>query len=133
MRLGCLNQKTLDSVKRVVCPLKGPRGNLQGYRCLAPGDRPPLVTYGVWVGEPVIKKTQLLAIFADANKWVNPKKMVVRAVIPKGKGSTFLIGVEPEIRAELEKRNFKLQFGAGRTAHFKAKPKGQQNRAGDAT
>ena len=134
LRLGCLNQRTLESVKRVVCPLKGPRGNLQGYRCLGPGDRPPLVTYGVWVGKPVPKKTQLVAILKDANNWINPKKMVVKAEIPKqGKGSTFLIGVEPEIRAELERRNFKLQFGVGRTAHFKAKPKRHQNREGEAT
>ena len=57
---------------------------------------------------------------------MNPKKMVVKAVIPKEKGATFLIGVEPEMRAELLRRNFKLRYGAGRTAHFKSKPKGRQ-------
>ena len=127
LRVQCLNQKTLESVKRVVCPLKGPRGNLQGYKCLAPGDKPPLVTYGVWVEVPVPKKNQLLPLLKDANDWVNPKKMVVKAVIPKeGKGATFLVGVEPEMRAELLRRNFKLRYGAGRTAHFKLKPKGRQ-------
>ena len=84
------------------------------------------MTYGVWVEDPVPTKTQLIALLRDANDWINPKKMVVKAIIPKGKGSTFLIGVEPEIRAELEKRNFKLQYGVGRTAHFRAKPKGRQ-------
>ena len=133
LRIGCLDQRTLDSVKSVVCPLKGPRGNLQGYRCLGPGDRPPLVTYGVWVEKPVPKKSQLLVLLQDANTWLNPKKMVVKAVISKEKGSTFLIGVEPEIRMELLRRNFKLQYGVGRTAHFKAKSKDQQTRAGEAT
>ena len=133
LRLGCHDQRTLDSVKRVVCPLKGPRGNLQGYRCLGPGDRPPLVTYGVWVGKPVPKKGQLLALLRDANTWLDPRKMVVKAEISKEKGSTFLIGVQPEIRKELLRRNFKLHYGVGRTAHFKAKSKGQQTRAGEAT
>ena len=133
LRLGCRDQRTLDSVKRVVCPLKGPRGDLQGYRCLGPGDRPPLVTYGVWVEKPVPKKGQLLALLRDTNTWLDPKKMVVKAEISKEKGSTFLIGVQPEIRKELLRRNFKLHYGVGRTAHFKAKPKGQQTRAGEAT
>ena len=133
LRLGCHDQRTLDSVKSVVCPLKGPRGNLQGYRCLGPGDRPPLVTYGVWVGKPVPKKGQLLALLRDANTWLDPRKMVVKAEISKEKGSTFLIGVQPEIRMELLRRNFKLHYGVGRTAHFKAKPKGQQTRADEAT
>lgn len=133
LRIGCRDQRTLDSVKSVVCPLKGPRGNLQGYKCLAPGDKPPLVTYGVWVERPVPKKSQLLVLLKDANPWLQPKKMVVKAVISKEKGSTFLIGVEPEIRMELLRRNFKLQYGVGRTAHFKAKSKGHQTRAGEAT
>ena len=133
LRIGCRDQRTLDSVKSVVCPLKGPRGNLQGYRCLGPGDRPPLVTYGVWIDKPVPKKSHVLALLKDKNPWLEPKKMVVKAVIPKEKGSTFLIGVKPEIRMELLRRNFKLQYGVGRTAHFKAKPKGQQTRAGEAT
>ena len=133
LRLGCRDQRTLDSVKRVVCPLKGPRGNLQGYRCLGPGDRPPLETYGVWVEKPVPKKGQVLALLRDTNTWLDPKKMVVKAEISKEKGSTFLIGVQPEIRMELLRRNFKLRYGVGRTAHFKAKPKGQQTRAGEAT
>ena len=133
LRLSCLDQRTLDSVKSVVSPLKGPRGNLQGYRCLGPDDRPPLVTYGVWVAKPVPKKNQLIALLKDANSWINPMKMVVRAEIPKEKGSTFLIGVQPEIRMELLRRNFKLHYGVGRTAHFKAKSKGQQTRADEAT
>ena len=133
LRLRCLNQKTLECVKSVVCPLKGPRGNLKGYQCLSPGDRPPLVTYGVWVEKPVPKKTQLFAIFQDANNWINPKKMAMKAVIPREKGTTFLIGVDPEMRAELERRNFQLHYGVGRTAHFKTKPKGQQTRVSEAT
>ena len=82
---------------------------------------------------PVPKKSQLLVLLKDANPWLQPKKMVVKAVISKEKGSTFLIGVEPEIRMELLRRNFKLQYGVGRTAHFKAKSKGHQTRADEAT
>ena len=133
LRLKCLNQKTLESVKSVVSQLKGPRGNLQGYQCLGPGDRPPLETYSIWVDNPVPQKARLLAILYDAHNWLNPKKMVVRAVIPKNKGSTFIIGVQPEIRTELERRNFQLHYGAGRTAHFKAKSKGHKTRAGEAS
>ena len=129
LRLKCLNQKTLESVKSVVCPLKGPRGNLQGYQCLGPGDRPPLVTYGVWVEKPVPIRSNLLALFQDANNWMNPKKMVVKAAISKEKGTTFLIGVEPEIRMELLRRNFQIRFGVGRTAYFKSKSKDQRTRA----
>ena len=127
LRVECLNQKTLDSVKRVVCPLKGPRGNLKGYKCLGPGDIPPLVTYSVWVETPVPKKAELFHLFKDANDWVNLSKMTAKAVIPKKEGATFLIGVTPEIKAELEKRNFQLRYGVGRTANFKTKPKGHQS------
>ena len=126
LKMKCLNQKTLEVVKRLVAPLKGPRSNLQGYQCLGPEDRPPLTTYGVWVEKPVPSKVQLIGLLRDANDWLNPKKLVVKATIPKEKGTTFLMGVEPEIKAELEKWNFKLHYGVGRTAHFRVKPKGQQ-------
>ena len=125
IRIRCLNQKTLEVVKKVVSPLKGPGRNLQGYQCLGPGDRPPLTTYGVWVEKPVPKKAELIGLLWDANSWLNPSKLAVKAEIPKGRGTTFLVGVEPEIKAELEKRKFSLRYGAGRTAHFKEKPKGQ--------
>ena len=81
------------------------------------------------MANPVPKKHQLLALLKDANSWINPRKMAVKAVIPKEKGSTFLIGVQPEMRIELERRKFQLLYGVGRTAHFKAKSKGRQNRA----
>ena len=125
IKVTCLNQKTLEWVKSVVSPLKGPRGNLQGYQCLGPSDRPPLTTYGVWVQKPVPKKAEFIEFLKDANNWLNPSKLVVKADIPKEGGTTFLVGVEPEIKAELEKRHFKLRYGAGRVAHFKGKPKGQ--------
>ena len=126
LKMRCLNQKTLEVVKRLVSPLKGPRSNLQGYQCLGPEDRPPLTTYGVWVEKPIPSKDQLIGLLRDANDWLNPRKLVVKATIPKEKGTTFLIGVEPEIKAELERQNFKLHYGVGRTAHFRVKPKGQQ-------
>ena len=125
LKMRCLNQRTLRVVREMVSPLKGPRGNLQGYQCLGPEDRPPLTTYGVWVQAPVLTKSQFVGLLRDANDWLNPRKLAVKAVIPKTGGSTFLIGVEPEIKVELERRKFRLPYGAGRTAHFKVKPKGQ--------
>ena len=59
--------------------------------------------------------------------------MAMKTMIPREKGTTFLIGVDPEMRAELERRNFQLHYGVGRTAHFKTKPKGQQTRVSEAT
>ena len=91
----------------------------------SPEDRPPLTTYGVWVEKPVPKIAEFIGLLWDANNWLNPSKLAVKAEIPKGRGTTFLVGVEPEIKAELEKRKFSLRYGAGRTAHFKEKPKGQ--------
>ena len=125
LKMRCLNQRTLGVVREMVSPLKGPRGNLQGYQCLGPEDRPPLTIYGVWVKAPVPSKAQFIGLLRDANDWLNPRKLAVKAVIPKAEGSTFLIGVEPEIKVELEKRKFRLPYGAGRTANFKVKPKGQ--------
>lgn len=81
--------------------------------------------YGVWVEKPVPSQDRLFKLLRNANDWLNLGKMVVRAEIPKERGTTFLIGVEPEIRTELEKRNFRLHYGVGRTAHFRAKSKGQ--------
>ena len=126
LKMRCFNQKTLEVVKSVVIPLKGPRSNLQGYQCLGPEDRPPLTTYGVWVEKPVPPKDQIIGLLRDANVWLDPRKLVVKATIPKEKGTTFLIGVEPEIKAGLERQNFQLRYGVGRTAHFRVKPKGQQ-------
>ena len=128
--IRCLNQKTLETVKGVVSPLRDPRSNLQGYQCLGPGDSPPLTVYGVWVEKPVPTRVMLLKLLRDANNWLNLKTMVVKAEISKEKGSTFLVGVEPEIRTELGKRNFQLHYGVGRTAHFRPKSKGQ-SRGGD--
>jgi len=130
------NQKTLDVVKSVVCPLKGPGDNLSGYQCLGPGDRPPLTTYGVWVRDPVPATEMFMKLLRDANPWIKPEQLIVKTVIPKSKGpnspgSTILVGVTSEIKAELEKRKFKFNYGCGRFAFFGTKSKGQPDRGGE--
>ena len=125
MKMTCADQKTMEIAKRVVGSISDPRANVMGYQCLGPGDRPPRKIYGVWVEHPVPQIDQFLKLLRDKNNWFNPKKLVVKATIPKERGTTFLIGVEPEIKTELGKRNFKLSYGAGRTAVFREKSKGQ--------
>ena len=125
------NQKTLEVVKTVVCPLKGPGNNLKGYLCLAPEDKPPLTTYYVWVKDPVVTNIQFINLLKDKYNW-DPRKLTVKSTIPKPGGSTFVIGVESEIKTELEKLNFNLRYGVGRTAIFNVKSKRQPTRGGEA-
>ena len=114
MCIRCLNQRTLEVVKGVVSLLTGPGGNLQGYSCLGPGDRPPLTTFGVWVKAQILNRDQFIKLLRDANDWINPKSIVVKASIPiEGQGTTFLIVVDPNLRAQLERRNFILKYNSG--------------------
>ena len=130
LEIECLGPGSVDFVKGVISPLKGPRSvkNRKGYLCLGPGDRPPLKIYGVWVERPILPKKSFVELLKHANEWLKPHPLHIIRVCRKEvggetKGATFLVGVEPELKAELEKRNFKLHYGAGRTAQFKEKPK----------
>ena len=132
LQLKGRNQKTLEVVKKMVCLLKGPGNNLNGYLCLAPEVKPPLTTYYVWVKNPLITKKQFINLLKDVNSWIDPKKLTVKSDIPKQGGSTFVVGVEMEIKTELEKKDFVLRYGVGRTAIFKEKSKGKLTRGGEA-
>ena len=135
LTLRSLDQKTLEVVKKVVCPLKGPESNLKGYLCLAPKDKPPRTTFYVWAEEPLIAKDQFINVLKDKNNWIDPKKLTVKTRIPKPsvnpKGATYVIGVESEMETELKRRKFNIRYGVGRSAIFK-KSKRQLTRGGEA-
>ena len=135
LRIECLGPEALDFVKGVISPLKGPSKltNQKGYQCLGPGDRPPFRVYGVWAERPILSKSKFVELILNANEWIKQHMLhVVKACHKKvggdTKGVTFLVGVTPELKAKLEECNFRLNYGAGRIAHFKDKPKPKGNR-----
>ena len=135
LRIECLGPRAIDFVKGVISPLKGPSKltNRKGYQCLGPGDRPPFRVYGVWTEKPILSKSKFVELILNANEWIKQHMLhVVKACHKKiggdTKGVTFLVGVTPELKAKLEECNFSLNYGAGRVAHFKDKPKPKGNR-----
>lgn len=114
--ISCRDQKTLDWLKTVVNDLSPPEEDHPGFIALGPGDRPPMRRFYVWFPGPrePARSVRLLEICNG----LEPKKIIIRAVIPGEGGNTLVLGVATEMLELLKKNDYSLYCGLGKV-HFR--------------